>query len=532
MKHLLLLLLFLSNALLLFAQKPALDDKAYDTWKRIEKEQISKTGQIVSYELTVLKGNPVLHFYNAATQKHDSILRGNNALIASDESFLAWKMSPDYDTLRKRELDKVDKKKWPKDSLYIFHLSQDTIFKFDQIKQVQQAEEAAVLAFLQEVTAPKVKPSEPKKWEQLLFWKKPIPVKVNPYKTEGNRLKVYTAGQNHFPFLDSITAFALSPDGSKIAVIKQRKVKMDSLQVCIYQTNDLRLLKEFEAQPLVSDLTWSPNNALLTFLYSTDTSKIKNRQLLLFDLLQLKTTNFGDSTDFNLSPAGTYQCIATGRKPLFSDNSQLLYFAITPREKEQKDTLLDREKVNLDIWHYQDLNIQPQQLLRKQQDLKRGLLYVYHLNKDRLVPLENDTIRVFIDQQMQAPYLIARNPDPYQIEAQWKAPFRSDYYRIELETGKVELLGKGWAYTSELSADARFFTYYLTEGQKWMLLDIEKQKHTCMNCSRMDIKWEEDLNGMPMEASPVGYLGFTKMPKQFVYSLNSTSGAMISKQKP
>ena len=513
MKHLLLLLLFLSNALLLFAQKPALDDKAYDTWKRLEKEQISKTGQIVSYELTVLRGNPVLHFYYAATQKHDSILRGNNALIASDESFLAWEMSPDFDTLRKRELDKVDKKKWPKDSLYIYHLSQDTIFKFDQVKQVQPAEEAPVLAFLQEVTPQKVKKTEPTKWEQLLFWKKPEPVKANPYKTEGNRLKVYTAGQNNFPFLDSITAFALSPDGSKIAVIRQRKVKMDSLQVCIYQTNDLSLLKEFEAQPLVSDLTWSPNNALLTFLYSTDTSKIKNRQLLLFDLSQLKTTNFGDSTDFNPSADGAYQCIATGRKPLFSDNSQLLYFAITPREKEQKDTLLDREKINLDIWHYQDLNIQPQQLLRKEQDLKRGLLYVYHLNSDRLVPLENDTIRVSIDKQMQAPYLIARNQDPYQIEAQWKAPSRSDYYRIELETGKLELLGKGWAYTSELSADARFFTYYLTEGQKWMLLDIEKQKHTCMNCSRMDIKWEEDLNGMPMEAGPVGYLGFTKNAK-------------------
>jgi hypothetical protein len=219
----------------------------------------------------VLRGNPVLHLYYPATQKHDSILRGNNALIAFDESFVAWKMSPDYDTLRKRELDKVDKKKWPKDSLYIYNLSQDTIFKFDQIKQVQQAEEAPVLAFLQEVTAQKVKPSEPKKWEQLFFWKKPIPVKVNPYKTEGNRLKVYTAGQNNFPFLDSISAFALSPDGSKIAVISQRKVKMDSLQVCIYQTKDLRLLKEFEAQPLVSDLTWSPNNAVLTFLYSTDT---------------------------------------------------------------------------------------------------------------------------------------------------------------------------------------------------------------------------------------------------------------------
>ena len=101
------LLLFFCNCAWLLAQKPALDLKAYDTWKRLEKEQISTKGQIISYELTVLKGNPVLHFYYAATQKHDSIERASGALLATDESFVAWKRSPDYDSLRKLELDKA-----------------------------------------------------------------------------------------------------------------------------------------------------------------------------------------------------------------------------------------------------------------------------------------------------------------------------------------------------------------------------------------------------------------------------------------
>ena len=514
MKRFILLLLF-CNCTWLLAQKPALDFKAYDTWKRLEKEQISNKGQIISYELTVLKGNPALHFYFAATQKHDSIECASGALLATDESFVAWKRSPDYDSLRKLELDKVDKKKWPKDSLFIYHLAQDTLFKFDKLKQVQQAEEAPVLAFLQEFSPKKIEKVEPKKWEKYCFWKKPTPEpKVNPFKTEGHRLFVYTSGQPDFPYLDSITQFALSPDGSKIAVVKQRKMKLDSMQVRIYQTSDLKLLKEFEAQPLVSDLAWSPNNQQLVFLYSTDTAKVKNLQLTLFDLAQLKTTNFGDSTDFDLSSDGRYQALATGRKPTFSDDSQLLYFAIVPREKVSKDTLLEREKGNLDIWHYQDLEIQPQQLLKKDQDLKRGTLHVYHLQTERLVALENDTLRVNIDKQMKAPFLIARNPNPYLIEAQWKAPSKSDYYRIDLESGKTVLLGKGWAHTSELSADGRYFTYYIAEGQKWMLLDIEKQQHTCMNCSRKDIVWQEDLNGQPMEAGPVGYLGFTNNARE------------------
>ena len=123
-------------SLLVFAQKPALDFKAYDTWKRLEKEQISSNGKIITYELTVLQGNPILHIFFSANAKHDSILRGNNALIASDESFIAWKMSPDYDSLRKQELNKVDKKKWDKDSLYIWHLAQDSTYKFAKLKQV------------------------------------------------------------------------------------------------------------------------------------------------------------------------------------------------------------------------------------------------------------------------------------------------------------------------------------------------------------------------------------------------------------
>ena len=512
------LLFLLAHCTTLLAQKPALDFKAYDTWKRLEKEQISRNGEIISYELTVLKGNPVLHFYYAATQKHDSIERASGALLANDESYVAWKLSPDYDSLRKLELDKVDKKKWPKDSLFIYHLAQDTLFKFDKLKQVQQAEEAPVLAFLQEATPKKIEKVEPKKWEKYCFWKKPAPAaKANPFKTEGNRLVVYTAGQTNFPYVDSITQFALSSDGSKIAVIKQRKVKLDSMQVRIYQTADLKLLKEFEAQPLISDLTWSPNNQQLVFLYSSDTAKIKNLQLTLFDLALLKTSNFGDSTDFDLSSDGRYQALASGRKPTFSDDSQLLYFATVPREKVLKDTLLEREKVNLDIWHYQDLEIQPQQLLKKDQDFKRGTLHVYHLQTERLMALENDTLRVNIDKQMKAPFLIARNPEPYLIEAQWKAPSKSDYYRIDLQSGKTVLLGKGLSFTGELAANGAYFTYYIAEGQKWMLLDIEKQQHTCMNCSRKDIVWQEDLNGQPMEAGPVGFLGFTKNAKEVCF---------------
>lgn len=513
-----LLLLLLACTPLLFAQKPALDFKAYDSWKRLEKEQISRNGKIISYELTVLKGNPVLHFYQSENSKHDSIVRGNNALIATDESYIAWKMSPDYDSLRKQELNKVDKKKQDKDSLYIWHIAQDSIYTFAKLKQVQQAEEAPVLAFLMEVAPKKVVTIEPSKFEKLCFWKKPAPEpKANPFKTDGNRLMVYTSGQNTFPFLDSVTSFSLSPDGSKIAVIQQRKVKLDSMQVRIYTTKDLQLLKEFEAQPIASDLTWSPNSQMLTFLYSPDTVAVKNFHLTLFDINLLKQLDFGDSSDFDKSANGLDQAVANGRKPQFSADNRYFFFGVRERQIFQKDTLLEREKVNLDVWHYQDLKLQPQQLLQKDQDLKRGFLYVYDLRNDRLTPLENDTLKVSLDLRVKEPYLIVLNANPYTIQAQWEAPSKADYYRISLEIGQKVLLGKGLNYAGELSADGRFFTYYISDKQQWMLLDIAREISTCMNCQRKDINWKEDLNGQPMAAGPVGFVGYSTAAKEVYF---------------
>lgn len=517
MKNLLLFIIIL-NVNFFTAQKPALDFKAYDTWKRIEKEQISESGQIATYELTVLKGNPILHIDYIAAQKHDSISRGNNAIIAKDEGFVAWLMSPDYDTLRQLELRKVEKRKWPKDSLYIYHIEKDTLFKFEKVKQVIQAQNAPILAFTQEISSSKQKQTELKKWHKLFFWKKHNPSEnLNPYKTDGNRLNIFQSDQNSLLFLDSVTQFSLSPDGNKVAIIKHRKVKLDTFQVSIYQTKDLQLLQEFDAQTLISDLNWSKNSELISFLYSTDTSKVKNMQLLLFSFSELKSTNFGDSTDFELSSDGRYQAISKGRKPMFSNDNNLLFFSVVPREFDFQDTLLEREKVNLDIWHYRDLQLQPQQLLRKDYDLTKGLIYVYHIENDRLVKIETDSLRIMVDRQIKAPYLLASNNNPYAIEAQWHAPSKSDIYRIDLLSGTALPLGKGLTFYGDLSADGRYYTYFLSEGQKWMLLDIESQEHICMNCSRKDIVWIEDLNGQPREAGPIGQLGFTKDAKEFCF---------------
>ena len=116
MKNSLLLLGFISLSCTLFSQKKVIDHTCYNDWKRTEKQQISTNGNWVTYETVPARGDGYLYIYNVKRDKLDSFYRGKDAKIAFDESFVAFKVTPGFDTLRNCELKKIDKKKWPKDS--------------------------------------------------------------------------------------------------------------------------------------------------------------------------------------------------------------------------------------------------------------------------------------------------------------------------------------------------------------------------------------------------------------------------------
>ena len=118
-------LLLLFSTLPSFGQLKQIDHQAYGVWKRLEKQKSSRTGSWISYEINPLKGDGYLYFYNQVSAKLDSIQRGKDASISFQEDFIAYKLTPGYDTLRSYELKKLDKKKWPKDTICIFLAAKD-----------------------------------------------------------------------------------------------------------------------------------------------------------------------------------------------------------------------------------------------------------------------------------------------------------------------------------------------------------------------------------------------------------------------
>ncbi len=66
---------------------------------------------------------------------------GYGAQFSSNSDFIAFKIKPSTDTIRKAKLKKLKKDKMPKDSVGIYSFSNQKLDKFPKVKSVKLSEE-------------------------------------------------------------------------------------------------------------------------------------------------------------------------------------------------------------------------------------------------------------------------------------------------------------------------------------------------------------------------------------------------------
>src|SRR4030042_309731 len=146
-----LVILFLFSNLFLYSQenKIPLDHSIYDSWKIISNARISNDGNWVTYEINPAKGDGYLYLYDVKQNTIDSIERGYAPVFSNQFDFMAFKIRPQYATLRQAKKEKIKKEEMPKDSLGIWLLdgSSDPV-KYPNVQSVKvPADGSGWLAF-------------------------------------------------------------------------------------------------------------------------------------------------------------------------------------------------------------------------------------------------------------------------------------------------------------------------------------------------------------------------------------------------
>lgn len=478
--------------------KKAIDHTDFNLWKTIDNVQISNDGSYIAYDVRPKKGDSYLFIYNTATQQLDSIERGSDPVFSGGSGYLAFTIQPGYDTLRTCELKKINKSKWPKDSLGIYLFAADSLIKYPKSLSFQLSEENDWGAFMFRHN----KIYTPKKRRPLL---KKNREKVYPSK--GHALFIYNPVTGVKSEHKNIKNYKLSESGKQVAMTVHRKYKLDSIQLHVFNTTSQQLWTADQQYTSVDKFAWQKDDAL-AYLRSSDTSKIKGYDLVVFKPISQIEEVIVDSNEAFISSGHT---VSIDYTPRFTEDGSILYFGVSElKQQDPRDTLLESEKVKVDVWHHKDKRLQPQQIKELRRDEKRSSLYVYHMSQGRSVQISNDTIRARANLQLKGKYIEGYCNESYVHTYNWVAPRPADYYRINLETGKSNLLAEAIPFGLDLAPSGKTFVYFNKEDQAYYIKDIELGKSTCLTCDASDAIWTRDMNGQPMDAYPMGVQGWNR----------------------
>ncbi len=519
-----------------FGQKKIIDHQAFDGWKTLKNEQISPSGKYITYEIQPHKGDTYLYWYNTETGILDSVLRAKNASFSEKEDYLIYIIEAGYDTLRKVELDKIDKKKWPKDSLAVYSLSKGETEKIAHVKTHKVGEKHPWLSYLEhdnvikeDKKADESKASKKKKKKKVKKGKED-PKKEKEPKSDGKVLRLWNLEDGKKYAFKNVTDYSVSEKGEVLTYV-QHANDTCTVHVLNLKTDKSSVIdRKFTG---VDGITYDKAAKRMVFLGAQDTTKTKVYELFLYDLENNRLSCLIDTTSETIPKEWT---VVKNRKPRFSDVHNQLYFGVFDIPvQEPKDTLTESEKPKFDLWHYNEPVLHTQQLSSVKRDVNKAYWYSYDFTTGKITGLENDTLSIQPDFYELKETVLASNKRPYELEYMWDISGKRDYYQVNVRTGESKLIKKGVTSAVNLSRKGDKFVYFNHENGQYYAIDLSDNKEYCLTCEAKGKTWSGDKNGMPMEEFAIGDHGWNKEGTQLFlsekndfYSYDFTRNELIS----
>lgn len=219
--------------------------------------------------------------------------------------------------------------------------------------------------------------------------------------------------------------------------------------------------------------------------------------------------------------------VSSDSSSYFSEDGRRLFFETAPVpetvEKERaeaqakkdgkpvEDDEDDDDKPKLDIWHWQDPLLQPQQLLQAEQERKRNYVAVYDLRTGKIVQLADKNFpSVSIDRRSTADIAVGVTNMPYRKMLSWDVPGFQDSYLVDLKTGdRTRILEKSKA-RAQLSPEAKYVTWYDAEAQKWFAASTGTDTTPIEISQGIEFPLYDELHDTPSLPEAYGNAGWLK----------------------
>ncbi|MGE5448103.1 MAG: hypothetical protein ACM3PR_07050, partial [Bacteroidales bacterium] len=499
-----------------------MDDIA--AWQTIVKPIVSDDGTLAAFELNPLKGNGNLIVKSTDGKDADTLSRGYDARFSSASDFIVYKIKQPEDSIRAAKKKKLKKEQMPKDSLGVFVFNKKKTYSFPDLKLYGLPKENSQwVALLLEMKKDKSKtnPKSEEKTQEKTGEKAQTKADVKDKDKEPkNRLILLHPASGDTLSFKNITEFYYAPLGSSVYFIRQTKDSLDHADVMVFDTRSRTTKVLFSRTGTVKKIACDEKGFQYGFLFSTDTIKEK-----IFSLYHGTLADADPKQVVSVQTTG----LPLGWAPSefedlsFSQNGRYLYFGTSPAPMpEPKDSLLEEEKPQLDIWSWKDKELQPEQILGLDKEKKRTYKAVYLVEEKKYVQLANPVMReINTINKGNGKVALGLDPMAYKLEESWTGKNTSDYYLVEIETGNKRLILKDKAYV-KLSPGGNFVTWWDPADSTYYAKSTDASLTTVVDLtSKIPIPFYEEEWDMPEDPRPYGIAGWAENDKYvFIYDRN------------
>lgn len=510
MKRIQLIVLIVFLCISGFAQKKTLTHDDYNHWNEMRYHQISKDGNLITFEINPQRGDGNLYIVNNKQNTTKKINRARRAHISSLSDFVAFTITPPFDTIRKKKLEKVKSDNMPKDTLGVWILKDAKLLKFENLIKISVPEDGSSW-FAYTHSEVKEKDKKEAKDSTSTASKENKDSKKKKANLKGDNLTIFNPTLNKKHEFKNVTDFSISRNGDGILFTQETgdTLKINNLY---YFNTKLEKLEEISngKNHTFKQITISESADKIAFLQSTDTLKKHIFSLVLRDINKNSTTTVIEklsNEDFK-----NYTASENGNV-FFSKNGERLFFGIAPMPiQEKKDSLTADEKYHLDVWNWKDVNIQPRQKINAKKEERRTYLSVYNIKKKSIVILENEKIKdIKIYENGNAKLALAYNEEPYGNLIDSDDSY-SDVYIKNTITGEQSLFLKKFNSHVSISPSQKYITYYQPKDSSWYAYNI-KTKATISLTKSIKSNFYNEIIDMPMDTNPYAYPEWTKDDK-------------------
>jgi len=491
-------LLLLLPFLAISQEKKELDHSDYKKWREIQGTELAADGDHVLYRLDNERVDPTLNIQALPQGTNYTFERATNAHFSYDGQYAFFMQQPPYDSLQEMRRRKVKDEDLLKDTLVIFTTENGQTTAIPHVQSYKTpAKGNGWLAYLLEAA--------PKDTSETAVKRK------KESKKNGYRLVVRELTGAEQDTFDYVTGYEFAEKGNALLF---HSTGDDSLFLPgIYRYD----LEERELQPMLrgkgkyEQMTISEDGEQVAFLAHQDT--VENALVEVFSLYHwqagadsaraiVDSAHQNMPTDWLLNP---FQSLR------FSENAERLFFNIYEPPAQPDTTLLEEEKVSVEVWSWHDEYLQTQQEVDKEEERKRGYLAVYHVDRQAFIPLASQEVpEVRLDEKMEGTYALGYSNLPYGRFITWEGfPPYHDIYTINIVTGEQKKVAQKVKGFPNISTDGKYLYWYSAKDTAHIAYDPQKQQTINLSANIPTQIWDE-LHDYPDYPSPYGSAGWTE----------------------